>query len=776
MTPTIAPDTTLIDLLCKEIRSCTSTSDGVEQPHAIVWTDPKEHWRTLIPELQKELPELLVLGEYDPDNRTGPAIWLRCVVDGALDDPEIPEGRVPIVYLPEVGRQDLRAGEQCDPMLQPLVELMFRGTLWLQRNGRDWTSLAFLTSEDTIGLEMRQDQQTLESMLRSLPEFARTALGQYSGKRLEAEDFDVLLATDVIRDLLNWMNAPETAQTNMGVDRWEAFCSRCRDDYAFDPESQGVLSAGERLGCGEGPWLGVWERFEEAPRNYRGIARLLKQAKPAILTLDKARWPEFNDDAESEVRQALQGLEELLHGEACDAILKLEEEHAPRRSWVWRRLGHSPMAEVLTHLAILAKHTKTSLGGQHPDEFASTYIERGWQADQAAWKAIAHLSSSDDVALVEHVVQQLLEPWTNDSARAFQAAVAHHPTPHHGNADLVEVAEHECLLFADGLRYDIAEALRDQLESLGCRVTLGHRWSALPSVTATAKPAVTPVANGIAGATLPADFTPTIQTSEKPANAPNLRSAMKDVGYQVLAGGMGDWPESDTARGWAEEGKIDTRGHQMQNELPNALADEVHRLAERIVKLLDAGWAGVRVVTDHGWLYLPEGLPKIDLPKHLTESKWARCATISGDSQVSVPRAPWHWNSTQHFATGPGISCFTSNNAYAHGGISLQECLIPDMTVERNTGQSSRASITSIHWKSMRCFIVGEASGTAQADLRLSTAHGDSVAASTKTLDDGSTSLILEDDEHETADLVVVLLDSAGNILAQHKTKVGIDS
>ena len=33
------------------------------------------------------MPQLLVLGEYEPENRTGPSIWLRCVVDRVLELP-----------------------------------------------------------------------------------------------------------------------------------------------------------------------------------------------------------------------------------------------------------------------------------------------------------------------------------------------------------------------------------------------------------------------------------------------------------------------------------------------------------------------------------------------------------------------------------------------------------------------------------------------------------------------------------------------------------------
>ena len=88
--------------------------------------------------MQSRVEELLVLGDYKPEARTGPAIWIRCLVDGALAEPALPAGRPPIVYLTDVARQDLYAGEECWATLKPLVDLMYRGTMWLQPNGNDW--------------------------------------------------------------------------------------------------------------------------------------------------------------------------------------------------------------------------------------------------------------------------------------------------------------------------------------------------------------------------------------------------------------------------------------------------------------------------------------------------------------------------------------------------------------------------------------------------------------------------------------------------------------
>ena len=777
MSPARGQDSTLLTTLTGHLRACTSTSDGIAPPAVIVWTDPKGQWRSLIPTLLASIPELLVYGDYDPDSRTGPAIWLRCMIDRALETPSLPEDTVPILYLPGIGRQQLRAGEECPNTLKPLVELMYRGTLWLQKGGHDWTATAFVTSPNGLVLELSGDNLTTEALLRALPEFASEPIGRFRGQRLDAADFDQMLADDVVRDLLQWMNNPAVTRERLGENRWAAFRNQCKQQFDFNPDTEGETTAGERLGAGEGAWGGLWDRFDEAPTNYPDIPDLLRRSKPGGLIFEPSRWPDENDKAEEDVRKALTGLKELSHSEACVKVSALEAQHAIRRSWIWNRLDQSPMAQVLSPLAELADHAKTAIGGQTPDDIARTYIKNGWQADHASWEAVA-MAPVVDEGVVRGVVQHLLEPWLDDCARAFQTAINTSPLPNSTNATSITVAEGGCLLFADGLRYDLGEVLRDRLESLGCRVRIDYRWAALPTVTATAKPAITPIASEITGTELPDDFSPMMSDSQKPANAAALRSALEKNGCQLLSGSMGDWPVSDEAWGWTEEGKIDTRGHQLQADLARILDEELDRLADRITSLLDGGWTSVRVVTDHGWLLLPEGLPKVDLPKHLTESKWARCAAIAGNAQVDVPTAPWHWNTVQQFATGPGIACFTASNCYAHGGLSIQECLTPDLHVERAGDTRERASIESVTWKGMRCFVVAtDSSAIVQADLRLATAAGASVAATTKALDeDRSTSLLLEDDEHESADLVVVLLGNDGSVLAQHKTKVGIDS
>lgn len=189
------------------------------------------------------MPSLLTFGPYDAELRRGPAIWIRCLVDRSLPRP-YPDTATPIIYLPEVSRQSLRAVESCPRPLQPLAELQYRGAFFSQQNARDWTLLSFLKSADGgLGLDVAQDARTLEAMARAALPLADTPIAALQGKRLEAADFDHLLAADPVRDLLRWLDDPPAAQPAWGEERWQAFRARCQAEFDFDPSKDGIWLA-----------------------------------------------------------------------------------------------------------------------------------------------------------------------------------------------------------------------------------------------------------------------------------------------------------------------------------------------------------------------------------------------------------------------------------------------------------------------------------------------------------------------------------------------------
>ena len=166
-------------ILSASLQAALVPGDGMAPPVAVLWTDEDGQWADLVARLRGELPSLFTLGDYNPELRTGPAIWLRCIVDRSLPDLWPKDAKPPILYLPRVERQQLRAGGDCPIELQPLVELQYRGAVWHQRNGRDWSVEAFLTSADGCRLELAKDQQTRSALARVLSRLAPTGKSSF---------------------------------------------------------------------------------------------------------------------------------------------------------------------------------------------------------------------------------------------------------------------------------------------------------------------------------------------------------------------------------------------------------------------------------------------------------------------------------------------------------------------------------------------------------------------------------------------------------------------
>ena len=257
----------LIDLLVQEVRASAAYNSNVQvAPSVILWTDKLRQWESALPLLQAALPELIVLGDYAPERKTGPAIWIKCVVEGVLPDVELPADRTPIVYVPGYERRDLRAIGACPESLKPLAELQYRGCWWIYSNaGRDWTVNAFLVSNNGgAGLDVAKDDKTQQVMLRVLPEVLESERDELSNRRLEAADFNKLVSSDPVRDLLSWMNDSQACRERWESSRWQALVGICETEYHFNPELDGELTAAELLCQRQGVWEGVWQRFLES--------------------------------------------------------------------------------------------------------------------------------------------------------------------------------------------------------------------------------------------------------------------------------------------------------------------------------------------------------------------------------------------------------------------------------------------------------------------------------------------------------------------------------
>jgi len=771
------------ELLRALVRSGEYNAQDQVAPAAILWTDKDRQWEPLTPRLREALPQFLILGPYAPAERTGPAIWIRCMIERTLPEADWPQSAIPILYLPGVSRQELRAVEECPREFLPLVELQYRGVWFTQENTKDWTVSAFLGSKrGGLALEMASDTATRESIRHALLKLVDTPVAELRGRRLHAADFQALLQPDLVKQLLRWLDAPAATRQNWTVGEWEVFRAACRERHGFDPEKDGELVAAEKLGKRETSWDPVWNRFVEAPEAYPNLPELLRRARPKDdglpLFFHRESWPQCNEQDEDELRDGLAGLAKLAPDAAAAEIEKLESVHAARRGWVWAKLGLAPLARALEHLARLARATRTKLGGETPTAMATAYATGGWRADAAVLDALAGVSNAADVAAVKTAIRAVYTPWLEAGAEHFQDRVRETPVQPYGMAPeaLPEVAPGTCIVFADGLRLDLGKRLRGVLETAGFLVEESWRWVPLPPVTPTAKPAASPVADLVTGEGAEGEqFQPFVRATGQPLTIDRFRKLLAQRGFQDL---RGDDTGDPAGRGWTEHGEIDQRGHDEGWKLARRVAEEIAGLVDRIRGLFDAGWREIRVVTDHGWLLVPGGLPKVEMPQYLVESRWTRCGTLKPGAKIDLPTAPWHWNPDVRIALAPGIGSFQASTEYSHGSVSVQECVVPSLLVRAPQPRGPVATVEAVRWAGLRCRlqVMGARAGW-QVDLR--TKAGDPASSLAQDAQpkpvapEGDVSLVVDNPDHEGKAATVVLLDPEGRVAAKYNTTVG---
>lgn len=744
---------------------------------AILWPDKEGQWQAAIPALKKLMSSLFALGPYDPEKRSGPAIWLKCAIAGLI--PEIELDGVPVIYLPGISRAELRAIESCPRDLQPLAELQYRGVFWSQLNAKDWTVSAFLSSKNGgLGLDVAQDKATQEALGQALQAgvLLLCNVDDLKGRTINAECLLSLLAPNPTRDLLQWMNAPEGTRQQWGDVLWDVFAKRCKSDFGFDPLGDGVLAAAERLAKADGKWGAVSVLYRDSFASFPNVFGLLAKLQSPQMGLfpDQEKlsgYPQANEQGEAALRYALSACAAMDAPQARAAVLAAEKEHGIRRGWLWARMGHSPLSAALEYLVEVAQGSAILPIGQTTAELAQSYQQTGWQVDHAAMQALATVHTKADLDAVGGALRAMYLPWLEESARRLQEVVKaagglssiQPDTPTSGT----------CTVFVDGLRYDVAAQLQKRLSVFG-ETQLSARWTSLPSVTASGKAWCSPVAKHIGGTADDVDFEPRVSADGKSLSGHNFRKLLAEHGIQALAKHEAGDPQGQA---WTETGDLDHYGHEHGIRLARDLDTQLSQVIERISELKDAGWKCIRIVTDHGWLLMPGGLPKTELAKHQTETRWGRCAVLKDSAHGTPLTFGWDWCKEVQVAYAPGVSNFIAGAEYAHGGISLQECLVPVLQLDcaGAAGVDATVKIQSVTWKGLRCTVVVEGAATGQqVDIRTKAALAStSLAASVKALEAGKASLAVADDENLGTAAIVVVLGADGEVLQKQATTVG---
>jgi hypothetical protein len=769
-----APKTVITELAFRLREQSKRFNPGLESaPVAVLWTDERGDWAGVLPQLKSALPELFSLGDYQPQERTGPGIWLRMVADGQAGG--LAAVQVPIIYLPGVAnaslRTDLRTVKD-DPQLSPLAELQYRGTFWRQENSKDWTLRAFFESKRSgLGVACKGDQATLAALKQVLPKLLSRSLVTLQGRVIDLAFLDEILNPNPADDVLRWLVAPDALQQEK-AEGWTSFVASTQQRYGVDLQKGALNAAATVLSAKESePAFGLWEKFAYRPDEQPGLYEVFKAVSPPDLISGAERYPRENDQDEVALSQAFRGLALMDSAQAATKIIALEAQHGARRSTVWASLGHAPMALALEPLSRIAHAVMQPTAGGSVAHQAEVWAAEGWKVDASAMTALALAQAADRLADIEPALMALYRPWLQLSAQAFQQRVLSEGYP----ARVLDVVPDDTVvLFVDGLRLDLARQLELALAEVGLSVKLQHRLTSVPSVTSSGKVWCSPGYTAAQVTTFADGFEPLIRVGDSDAayTAERLRRAMAADGFAVV---NPDAPEmASSQRAWAEfADDIDSDGHRKGLRLAQEAPRHVAKLAKAVQRLLNVGWQRVRVVTDHGWLLLPGGLPKVELDPKLLDTKWARCAVVKdAAASVEAMTLPWSYGPTVRIALAPGIGAFRAGQVYDHGGLSLQECVVPVVDVVSNQPAKSRVAIKAVTWNTRKTICSVQTAG-ADGLMVVLERLGNIVIESDGAIADDKGRLVLDEVDDLLGETVSIVLRRDGQNLAVEQMKFG---
>ena len=746
-------------------------------PNVILWPDPDNQWLPIIDTLRSEIPGFLTFGQFKPEEKKGPAIWIKCMVNKALSEADWEDDDIPVVYLPGIAKADFKDIEEASNLLQPLMEYQFTGNLWLQENGKEWTILAFMQNEDQgLGLDIARDSATKDALIKTLPKYFQEEKSYFKGQ-IDADFLNQKLVPQVIPNLLKWMENGDKALSHLSKEERAAFEDIIKGQYELKLDHSLVLDYALKLGLQKDAWPNVWQYFANAPHKFPKVIEYLDKATPSDLgtgmfKLPEDSWPSVNTSMEKELEDALKKIANKTPQEAQKLLVELCGKHQKRLEWIWAEMGQAPFAMSLPYLMQLADLCSKPYDNSSIDSLTKYYKEEGHHIDRVLRNISLKGSSKEHKKMLAIMTDMFYLPWIQKLTLKFQD-LAKENTESIIDLDTRKVIEASSfILFVDAFRYDLAIDFCNKLSNK-FDIEIEQTWSALPSLTATSKPSVSPIASSLSLESDIKEFQPNFQ-SGKGCTPHYFKKELKEKGVEFIS----STSKIDDPQGkyWMEIGDIDKKGHQEQAEMFKRIPNLLSELKDTIHKIVEKGISKITIVTDHGWLLIPGGLPSEKLHKDLAETRWGRCAQMKVGAVTNYLQLPWTWNKNEHIAYAPGVSFFKKNEEYAHGGISLHECMTPLITItSNNIASTAKALIEEYKWVGMRLHIttVGTDNKGFNIDIRLKREDGNSSLIFGKSKQDGETWKIMVDGDNEGQAGYIVLMDAQGIIVDSKLIEIG---
>ena len=437
-----------------------------------------------------------------------------------------------------------------------------------------------------------------------------------------------------------------------------------------------------------------------------------------------------------EERTLLKHCGALISEHKFDEAIRLvsEREHS---FWLDRNVSRKAQWEAARRMAELGSVAHSTLAAiSKAQADANTWVEAyaapdrgdggGWyRLDLVQRRLETWLANLDDepderpLAVARRAYDAVCQKMAEGFSRAIAQASWNLSRPLHQTRIYSEVVESSPkpvgYFLIDAMRFEMGVELSERL-TMTSDVTIRAAIGSLPSITPIGMAALQPGASasfavveqgGKLGAKIEEAFLPDLAARKKfvAARVPKLvdlsldqllslqpsRLTKRVVGAQVVV---------------VRSQEIDHAGEAgFTFQAPQVMDTVIDNIARAIRKLATAGIEHCVVAADHGHLFLPSDRDesmRIDAPGGHTVELHRRCwigcggATPAGCVRVSATSLGYVSDLEFVFPVGPGVFKAGGDLAFHHGSASLQELVIPVLTVRTKTEQSGRAAASTI--------------------------------------------------------------------------------
>lgn len=386
----------------------------------------------------------------------------------------------------------------------------------------------------------------------------------------------------------------------------------------------------------------------------------------------------------------------------------------------WDGPGGGSAWQVVARLTELAQRARAATAAAREltqaNDFVRRYAADWWRIDDGYLRLRAETAQQHGLERVRWQADLAYFSYLSDVNERFSAAVETGGAWPPAGCPPVSVLQgrlwepataRRAVIICDCLRWDVAQRLA---EALAGAPTVTPLASTLPSATPFGMTALLPLGDAPLTIQFATAGAPVIRQGAGPdlaqragrkqfleqhvAAQPGGAIAFIDLDELLRAGAVPDAPlvvAFDTT--------IDQQGHVGADQLAGSI-DKLVRNLQRAIELCHAAGAReVHVVTDHGFLLAPpeelDALGRPELPAIQAQYKSHRYAVlrpdIASDELIvfSPPLAP----DSGRLGFPRGVRTLIKAEAFAHGGISLQECVIPHLVSRGSVIEQARVGL-----------------------------------------------------------------------------------